>query len=242
MANQNCPVCIEIMDGPFGIVELGECTSLEMDKDEDFDEDFDEDGFVNLHYDCEEEYVRKNNIFHCDICNTCGYKNNNNSICLYEHNKCVYKHPVYDDTIIVQKTPKFSCYAFDSEVDDTIIHKAYFDDDRPYNVNTYHKKCVPELICELCSDGFDENNYKDVIINFYGTTKKYHIECCDKIKNLCSCKKALYIKCEHCHKSTTACFNNNHLNLYNNLKTQYEFGAVMYDDDVFCDLCWARYR
>ncbi len=235
MANSNCPVCLEEMDGPFGIVELGEQnTSLEMDKDEDLDEDFDEDGIVYLHDDCEEEYVRKNNIFHCDICNTCGYKNNNNSICLYEHNKCVYKQPVYDDTIIVKKTPKFSCYVFESEVNDNIIHKPFqMEDDQPYHVNTYHKKCVPEFICEICSNGFDENNYKNIIIEWFDTTQKYHIECCDKIKNLCSCKKALYIKCDHCHKSTTACFNNNHLNLYNNLKTQYEFGG----EDYYCKNC-----
>jgi len=236
MANSNCPVCLEEMDGPFGIVELGEQnTSLEMDKDEDLDEDFDEDGIVYLHDDCEEEYVRKNNIFHCDICNTGGYKNNNNSICLYEHNKCVYKQPVYDDTIIVKKTPKFRCYAFDSEVDDTIIHKAYLDDDQSYHVNTYHKKCVPELICEICSDGFDENNYKNIIIEWFDTTQKYHIECCDKIKNLCFCKKALRIECDDCHKITPGCFNG--CLVYYDGDSWNKTGTFVVGDDIYCDRC-----
>jgi hypothetical protein len=214
----NCPVCKEEING----FDYYGNTSLEMDKDEELDEDFDENCLVHLHCTCEKEYVRKNNIFHCDICNTCGYKNNNKSICLYKHNKCVYKQLNKVD-------------------DETIIHKAYTicsddDDDQPYHINTYHKKCMPYDICKICSDGFDENNYKDVIIDFYNITEKYHIECCEKINNLCSCEKALYIKCDDCHKNTNGCFNYNHHNLYS-LKNQNDFGGVMIGDDVYCDSC-----
>ncbi len=215
MDYSNCPVCLKEIDYPDPREPIGpdNCwvTFVPMDKDENLDEYFDDLYCVDLHEACEEEYIRKNNIFHCDICERCGYKNNNNSICLYEHNKCVYKQPMYDDTIIVKKTLKFSCYVFESEVNDNIIHKPFqMEDDQPYHVNTYHKKCVPEFICEICNEGFDENNYKDIIIDFDHKaycTKKYHIECCEKIKNLCFCKKALLRTCNRCHKHSYRCFN-----------------------------------
>jgi len=231
----NCPVCLKELDYPDyskpPSLENSEPSEVAMDKDEELDEYFDEFYCVKIHVECEDEYIRKNNIFWCLICETSGYKNNNNSICLYEHNKCVYKQPVYD-TIIIQKTPKFGCYVFESEVNDNIIHRPYHEEDyQPYHVNTYHKKCVPESICEICNEGFDENNYKNIKTDSF-VIKKYHTECCEKIKNLCFCKNALFRSCKRCLKHEYRCYN------YYQTAHNYNYygqGSIMNEDDWGCD-------
>jgi hypothetical protein len=188
----NCPVCLKELDypdysKPYSL-ENCEPSEVAMDKDEELDEYFDEFYCVKIHVECEDEYIRKNNIFWCRV--------------------------------------------FESEVNDNIIHRPYHEEDyQPYHVNTYHKKCVPESICEICNEGFDENNYKNIKTDSV-VIKKYHTECCEKIKNLCFCKNALFRSCKRCLKHEYRCYN--YYQTVHNYK-YYGQGSIMNEDDWGCD-------
>jgi hypothetical protein len=75
----------------------------------------------------------------------------------------------------------------------------------------YHKKCVPNCVCEMCDDDLKGHECIEVLID-WDHPKSFHLKCVKKSINIakydicCTCYKAFRVKCLECKTILSYCY------------------------------------